>query len=94
MIFRYGVPAATLTETSLSTIGNVYTISHDAKILKPKHLAFHTAKDTTTALTYAYSSSSRGSAAYQNLPGSSKNEESDGRYSLHKDNDDEKKGLK
>lgn len=64
---RYGQPASTLTDSTLSTVGNVYNIAQNAKIITPKGFAKRTVKDTGKAVVYEYSSSSRGRKAYEQM---------------------------
>lgn len=65
--FRYGQPASTLTDNTLSTVGNFYNIAQNAKIMTPKGLAKRTAKDTGKAMVYEYSASYRGRTAYNEM---------------------------
>lgn len=64
---RYGQPASTLTDNTLSTVGNFYNIAQNAKIMTPKGLAKRTAKDTGKAMVYEYSASYRGRIAYDDM---------------------------
>ncbi|XP_072386300.1 protein spartin [Diabrotica undecimpunctata] len=59
---KYGYPASTLTGDTLSTVGNVYNIAHNARIITPKSLA----KRTGAGVIYAYSSSSKASTSFAN----------------------------
>ncbi|CAG9818415.1 unnamed protein product [Phaedon cochleariae] len=62
---KYGHPASTLTGDTLSTVGNVVTIAHNARILTPKGFARRVVKDTGKGVVYGRSSSSRGAAAFR-----------------------------
>lgn len=59
--FRYGYPASTLTGDTLSTMGNVYNIAHNARVITPKGLM----KRTGAGMIHGYSSSSRASTSYE-----------------------------
>ncbi|XP_057661620.1 protein spartin [Diorhabda carinulata] len=67
---KYGYPASTLAGDTLSTVGNVYNISRNTKIITPKGFA----KRTGTSLVYGYSTS-RASTSYENGESSTKNTE-------------------
>lgn len=80
--FRYGVPASTLTDHTLSTVGNVYNIAQNAKVMTPKGFAKRTAKDTGKAVVYGYTASCRGRTAYEEMM-------ANGTNSSHNDIDDD-----
>ncbi|XP_023018570.2 spartin [Leptinotarsa decemlineata] len=53
---RYGYPASTLTGDTLTTVGNVVTVAHNAKILTPKGFMKRTIKNTGKGIVYTGSS--------------------------------------
>ncbi|KAJ8952900.1 hypothetical protein NQ318_006517 [Aromia moschata] len=63
---KYGQPASTLTGHTLSTVGNVYTISSNVKVITPKGLVKTTVKNTGKTVVYDYTSSSRARKSYEN----------------------------
>lgn len=56
-----------MTDSTLSTVGNVYNIAHSAKVLTPKGLAKRTAKDTGKAMVYEYTASYRGQKSFDQM---------------------------
>lgn len=60
--FRYGHPAGEFAGDTLNTVGNVYHISKNAKIVQPKHLAKKTVKEAGKALIYEYKNKNDGAS--------------------------------
>lgn len=58
-LFRYGEPAGEVTSDTLSTLGNVITVSSNLKIITPKGLAKTAAKNTGKALVQSYKTSTQ-----------------------------------
>ncbi|RZC41035.1 Senescence and/or MIT domain containing protein [Asbolus verrucosus] len=60
---KYGQPAGEFAGDTLSTVGNVYQISQNTKVIQPKHLAKRTAKEAGKAVVHGYKyKSSRGAS--------------------------------
>lgn len=95
MFFRYGQPAGTLTGDTLTTVGNVYTISHNARIMTPKGLVKRTAADAGQAVVYGYTTSCKASTSYNNLGGHTDSDSSVTKYDKNDkdDNYDKKDSL-
>ncbi|KAJ8959529.1 hypothetical protein NQ314_006266 [Rhamnusium bicolor] len=93
---KYGHPAGTFTGDTLTTMGNVYTISHNTRIITPKGLVKRTAKSTSQAIICGHTTSScKASTSHQNDLNhpNDKIKGSDSSSSLSKDDKDGKKGL-
>ncbi|KAG5882430.1 hypothetical protein JTB14_025236 [Gonioctena quinquepunctata] len=63
---KYGYPASTLTGDTLSTVGNVVSVAHNAHIFTPKGFIKRTVKDTGKVM--VYTASSRGESSYSSRP--------------------------
>jgi hypothetical protein len=61
--FRYGQPAGEFAGDTLNTVGNVYHISQNAKVVQPKHFAKRTAKEAGKALVYKHRSNHNNGAS-------------------------------
>ncbi|XP_008201219.1 protein spartin isoform X1 [Tribolium castaneum] len=66
---KYGHPAGEFAGDTLNTVGNVYHISKNAKIVQPKHLAKKTVKEAGKAMVYQYKSNRNDGASTSNYVG-------------------------
>ncbi|KAJ8981557.1 hypothetical protein NQ317_009817 [Molorchus minor] len=65
---KYGQPASTFTGDTLTTVGNVYSISENTKFMTPMGLAKCAVRDKGKAMVYDHTFSSGASTSYGQLP--------------------------
>lgn len=63
---KYGQPAGEVAGDTLNTMGNVYHISHNVKIIQPKHFAKRTAKEAGKAFIFSVNDGASTSRNNQN----------------------------